>query len=495
MSLFSGDNELGNMLQEAVKIKSAQMGQKRKTYETWPFFVQHTLFHGEKEDFKAWRELPFDEKLVICERIKNEGNELYKKGNFSDAVDKYEEAPSIIYYCVSSDPGWRKNNRGIDDDVITLHIDKGTTDEHAEQHRKLRLSCCLNIAQCKSKLAKFDEAIVACNHALELEPDNVKALYRRAEARIRPGKSTAYDQDCAIEDLQKAHKIEPTNNLVKKLMTDLQESRKEQREKDAKTFAGMFERGEIYDKSALEEEARRIAKDGAFAQRPGTGIAPEMDLQSLQKRIDNITDDDPVEKRITDAELLRDLYMRNGKEEEARELNEKIKLAKKAVKDRQAPQRSGLDWENPTSEMIEDAKKYDLDLTDPIVIQELKRLEKEGLDGKLPDVDEDGTPSDRAAFSSGTDLPLPECQDETPVPWMRYVIAFAVVWLFWKLVDIGFFVWFGKWFFRRVLGMFGGRLPGDDEDDFDDYRMRQSLFRLAYQRITATFSGSIEDEL
>ena len=62
-----------------VKLKTAQMNEKRKTYEsilrsptgstlstrspytrhlikklrTWPFFVQHTLFHGEKDDFKA----------------------------------------------------------------------------------------------------------------------------------------------------------------------------------------------------------------------------------------------------------------------------------------------------------------------------------------------------------------------------------------------------------------------------------------------------------
>ncbi|CAK9042842.1 Peptidyl-prolyl cis-trans isomerase D [Durusdinium trenchii] len=34
MSLFSGDNEIGNILQQAVKLKTAQMNDKRKTYET-----------------------------------------------------------------------------------------------------------------------------------------------------------------------------------------------------------------------------------------------------------------------------------------------------------------------------------------------------------------------------------------------------------------------------------------------------------------------------
>ena len=43
--------------------------------------------------------------------------------------------------------------------------------------------------------------------------------------------------------------------------------------------------------------------------------------------------EDSLEKRVSDAELLRDLYMRNGKEDEAKELNEKIQVAKKALKE------------------------------------------------------------------------------------------------------------------------------------------------------------------
>ena len=38
----------------------------------------------------------------------------------------------------------------------------------------------------------------------------------------------------------------------------------------------------------------------------------------LEKRIEQISDEDPLEKRIQDAELLRDLYVRNGKERRSR---------------------------------------------------------------------------------------------------------------------------------------------------------------------------------
>eukprot|EP00434_Breviolum_minutum_P030828 symbB.v1.2.027260.t1/scaffold2784.1/size70482/1 len=367
MSLFSGDNEIGNILQQAVKLKSAQMNEKRKTYETWPFFVQHTLFHGEKDDFKAWRQLPFDEKRVHCERLKEEGNAHFKQGAWMDAIEKYEEAATLVHYCYSTDPGWRKNQRGIDDDVLVLVDDVGSTEEEAKWQRKHRALCALNLAACKQKLDKFDEAIAACDAALELDPDNVKGLYRRAE----PVKATAYDHDLAIKDLAQANRLDPSNQTVERLLARLRAERRVQREKDAKTFTGMFDRGQIYDKVMQE------AKVAAATAKGGSLISSGATYQDLEKRIEQISDQDPLEKRIQDAELLRDLYVRNGKEDEARQLNDQIKEAKKAVKVVEQPK---IDWANPPAELIEDAKKQGLDLTDPVVVQELRRLEREGFD-------------------------------------------------------------------------------------------------------------------
>ncbi|OLP91072.1 Peptidyl-prolyl cis-trans isomerase D [Symbiodinium microadriaticum] len=248
MSLFSGDNEIGNILQQAVKLKSAQMNEKRKTYETRPFFVQHTLFHGEKEYFKAWRQLPFDEKKVISERLKEEGNDLFKKGSWMDAIEKYEEAASLVHYYWSTDANWRKNNRGIDDDVLKLVDDMGSTEEDAQWQRKHRALCALNLAACKQKLDKFDEAITACDVTLELDPKNVKALYRRAESRIRPTKATAYDHDLAIKDLAVANALDPSNQTIERLLIRLRAERRVQREKDSQTYTGLFDRAQIYDK-------------------------------------------------------------------------------------------------------------------------------------------------------------------------------------------------------------------------------------------------------
>mmetsp|Transcript_35064 Transcript_35064/g.98461 ORF Transcript_35064/g.98461 Transcript_35064/m.98461 type:complete len:482 (+) Transcript_35064:140-1585(+) len=478
--MFGGDNELGNILQEAVKLKSAQMGQKRKTYETWPFFVQHTLFHGEKDNFKAWRQLPFPEKMKHCEAIKEEGNRLYAAGSWSDAVDRYEEAPTLVYYCYSTDPGWRKNNRGIDDDVLVLVDDTGSSEEDASQQRKLRLSCALNIAACKQKLAKYDEVMVACDTALELDPQNVKALYRRAEARTKPTKSTAYDHDMAIKDLAKAFQADPKNQAVEKLLTKLRGERKIQRGKDQKTFTGLFTRGQIYDK-----------REGADAPLPGSD---EAEMQAIRSRIDSITDEDSLEKRTADAELLRDLYMRNGKEEEARDLNDKIQAAKQALRERERP---ALDWDNPTADMLEDAKKYDLDLSDPVVIQELKRIEREGL-GNMPLDGDSGEPLPSSGsgaspfFDDDETLPLPEGEDE-PVPWMRYVCLYAVVFAAWRLIDAGFFGWLCVWIWQRVLLRLASILGLGRSEDGDTDEKGGSLFAFAYRKIASALGNDLDE--
>eukprot|EP00971_Amphidinium_carterae_P236435 4692286-Amphidinium_carterae.1 len=78
--------------------------------------------------------------------------------------------------------------------------DTGEDDDEAAKIKQLRLSCCLNIAASKSKLGSYSESIAASNVALELDPTNLKALYRRAEARVKPAGSTAYDFECAIKE-------------------------------------------------------------------------------------------------------------------------------------------------------------------------------------------------------------------------------------------------------------------------------------------------------
>ena len=92
--------------------------------------------------------------------------------------------------------------------------------------RALALACWLNEAQCALTRDEPAVAVRICDSAIRTMADplgtdadmHVKALYRRAEARIRPSKSTAYDLDMAIKDLSKAKEADPKNQMVNKLL-------------------------------------------------------------------------------------------------------------------------------------------------------------------------------------------------------------------------------------------------------------------------------------
>lgn len=278
------------------------------------------------------------------------------KQNYDGAVDAYERAAGVLYYVISTDPEWRSNKRGIDDDVLVLK----DAQEDNEEAIALRVSCLLNIAASKLKLRQFSDAKVACDSVLELDPSNVKALYRRAQAAVTPVGAGGFEVDSAITDLQAAARIEPQHAEVRSLLSRLVQERQIQRTKDRAHFDGMFESG-----------AERTNENSSDLE--------DAVLDKYRHRIAAMNDSDSLEQRIEDALMLRDLYRRNGKEEEAEKLHKHIQEAKRALKDGgKAP---AVDFSTPDDKMLSDAKKYGIDLNDPAVQHELKRLEQKRQKG------------------------------------------------------------------------------------------------------------------
>ena len=76
-----------------------------------------------------------------------------------------------------------------------------------------------NIAQCHLRLKQWDECLEYCNRALYVQPQNVKALSRRAKVRrlIDPP-----DYDSAIRDLEAAVNVEPESKALRR---ELEETR------------------------------------------------------------------------------------------------------------------------------------------------------------------------------------------------------------------------------------------------------------------------------
>lgn len=162
------------------------------------------------KDKESW-DLNNEEKIEAAGKKKEEGNALFKSGKYARASKRYEKAAKYIEY------------------------DTSFSEDEKKQSKQLKISCNLNNAACKLKLKDYKEAAKLCTKVLELDSQNVKALYRRVQAYIQLA-----DLELAEADIKKALEIDPDNRDVKLEYKILKEKIKEYNKKDAKFYSNMF---------------------------------------------------------------------------------------------------------------------------------------------------------------------------------------------------------------------------------------------------------------
>lgn len=130
-----------------------------------------------------------------------------------------------------------------------------------------------------------------------------------------------------------------------------------QRKVDKKTFAGLFDRGSLYEKE--------ISGVGDTVNDGDGGIG--------KKKLE-------VEKDLRVAKQLVQKYRAEGDDKEADKLQLKIDMFEREVqKRREKAMREQFDFENPTEEMIKEAKAKGIDLTDEVVVGYLQALRDEKM--------------------------------------------------------------------------------------------------------------------
>uniref|UniRef100_A0A3B3ZTW6 peptidylprolyl isomerase n=1 Tax=Periophthalmus magnuspinnatus TaxID=409849 RepID=A0A3B3ZTW6_9GOBI len=168
---------------------------------------QYTYGHlGRQPDIPAWAPLLYQlqlsdvrqkadpQTLPIAERIRI-GNHKRERGNFYFQREEYNRAARA--YCM-----------GLE--VINVF-------NFAEQDeiKDYRLKCLNNLAMAQLKLEQNEEALKTCDEALQLDPHNVKALFRSGKVLL----SDKGQYKEAMELLKRALKLEPsTKGLSWKLL-------------------------------------------------------------------------------------------------------------------------------------------------------------------------------------------------------------------------------------------------------------------------------------
>eukprot|EP00249_Psilotum_nudum_P018292 c26731_g1_i3 orf=565-2328(-) len=197
------------------------------------------------KDKESW-DMDTPEKLEAAAKKKEDGNVLYKIGKYVRAAKKYEKAAKYIEY------------------------DTSFSDEQKKQSKTLKVSCHLNNAACKLKLKDYSETVKLCTKVLDLESQNVKALYRRAQAYIETA-----DLDLAELDIKRALEIDPQNREVKLAYKTLKQKQIEYNKKEAKMYGNMFAR-----LSKLEAEKSQAEKMDVDKPSDGKAAAEGMAVEA-----------------------------------------------------------------------------------------------------------------------------------------------------------------------------------------------------------------------
>lgn len=158
-------------------------------------------------DWILWEsDFTIKEMIGYLECIKEAGNFFYNERRFVEAARKYKKA--VRYFSYFSD---RTNLAKEKDQLKTFY--------HYNS---------LNLSAVQLKLQNYSEAISASSESLKIDQHNVKALYRRGQAR-----AALKLYELALDDLKEAHKGSPDSKhiidefeRVKKLLLDYRETEK-----------------------------------------------------------------------------------------------------------------------------------------------------------------------------------------------------------------------------------------------------------------------------
>jgi len=148
---------------------------------------------------------------------KERGNVLFKREDYSQAIVSYTKAVKIL----DADSGGSGDSAGSPSDLQKL------LDEKMKVYN--------NLAATQMKLLAYDQAIKSCDSVIKIQPNNVKALFRKGQA-LESKKDTAE----ALNYFKRSLKLDPNSKRIKQDVDRLSKLAKQQEDKEKKLYAKML---------------------------------------------------------------------------------------------------------------------------------------------------------------------------------------------------------------------------------------------------------------
>jgi len=153
--------------------------------------------------------------LEIAENLRQIGNKLFTASNFAGAIEKYEK---VIRYLSAAN---------TDDD------------KEMEKIKSAKAPCYANSAACYLKLGQNRDAFIASEKGLEIDPTNVKVIFRKAQAQ-----ANLKEYDESLVTLREALKLDKENKEIKNFTEKVKKLHVAWKQKQQKAFSGMFGGGD-----------------------------------------------------------------------------------------------------------------------------------------------------------------------------------------------------------------------------------------------------------
>ncbi|KAK6637332.1 hypothetical protein RUM44_007747 [Polyplax serrata] len=171
------------------------------------------------EKTKATWDMDAAEKLTQTKLLKEKATNYFKAEKYSLAAKLYK---NMLQY--------------VEEDV-------GFSDDENKERQALLLAGRLNLGLSYLKLDQHLKAKIECDKALELDPNNVKGLFRRGQASLNMS-----EPEAAKLDFEAVIRLEPGNKLAANHISMCCNKIKQQREREKKLYANMFEKFAQQDK-------------------------------------------------------------------------------------------------------------------------------------------------------------------------------------------------------------------------------------------------------
>ncbi|RLN68363.1 hypothetical protein BBJ28_00002232 [Nothophytophthora sp. Chile5] len=156
---------------------------------------------------KITAEMSSQELIVEATQKKDSGNRYFKEKNYEQAAKLYKRALKLL-------ETWEH------------------TEEDAAQCKDLLVALGNNVGNVQHKLKQFKEARQSSLEVLQLDPSNVKAMYRVGQIALDQSEFAE-----ANEFLRKALEVEPKNGKVRELLVQLKKKKRERKAMEQKLYA------------------------------------------------------------------------------------------------------------------------------------------------------------------------------------------------------------------------------------------------------------------